>query len=49
MKHKNIFIACDTSNLSQIKKIISQTKTNKIQVIPKFGLQFFTQKMVENF
>jgi len=44
MKHKNIFIACDTSNLSQIKKIISQTQTNKLQVIPKFGLQFFYSK-----
>ena len=44
MKHKNIFIACDTSNLSQIKKIISQTQTNKLQIIPKFGLQFFYSK-----
>ena len=24
MKHKNIFVACDTSNLSEIKKIIKQ-------------------------
>ena len=44
MKHKNIFIACDTANLDQIKKIISQTQTNKLQIIPKFGLQFFYSK-----
>ena len=44
MKHKNIFVACDTSNLSEIKKIIKQTQTNKLKVIPKFGLQFFYSK-----
>ena len=53
MKHKNIFVACDTSNLSEIKKIIKQTQTNKLKVIPKFGLQFFYskngRKFVENF
>ena len=49
MKHKNIFVACDTSNLNEIKKIIKQTQTNKLKIVPKFGLQFFTQKMEENF
>ncbi len=53
MKHKNIFVACDTSSLSEIKKIIKQTQTNKIKVIPKFGLQFFYskngRKFLENF
>ena len=44
MKHKNIFVACDTSNLREIKKIIKQTQTNKLKVIPKFGLQFFYSK-----
>ncbi len=44
MKHKNIFIACDSSNPNQIKKIINQTKTNKLEIIPKFGLQFFYSK-----
>ena len=44
MKHKNIFVACDTSNLSEIKKIIKQTQTNKLKVVPKFGLQFFYSK-----
>ena len=44
MKKNKIFIACDTSNLREIKKIIKQIQTNKIKVIPKFGLQFFYSK-----
>jgi len=43
-KNKTIFVACDTSNLEKIKKIISQTKTNKLKIIPKFGLQFYYSK-----
>tara|TARA_Y100000992_G_scaffold67568_1_gene41947 strand:- start:524 stop:1216 length:693 start_codon:yes stop_codon:yes gene_type:complete len=53
MKHKNIFVACDTSDLSEIKKIIKQTQTNNLKVVPKFGLQFFYskngRKFLENF
>ena len=44
MKNKRIFVACDTSNINQIKKIISQTKVDKLKIIPKFGLQFFYSK-----
>ena len=44
MKNKTIFVACDTSNLKKIKKIITQTKTNNLKIIPKFGLQFFYSK-----
>ena len=53
MKNKIIFVACDTSSLEEIKKIISHTKTNKLKIIPKFGLQFFYskhgRKFLENF
>ncbi|MDA7587949.1 orotidine-5'-phosphate decarboxylase [Candidatus Pelagibacter sp.] len=49
MKHKNIFVACDNSNLNEIKKIIKQTQTNKLKVVPKFGLQFFYSKNGRNF
>ena len=53
MKHKIIFIACDTSNLSEIKKIIKQTQASKLKMIPKIGLQFFYskngRKFLENF
>ena len=44
MKNKKIFVACDTSSVKKIKKIITQTRTNKIKIIPKFGLQFFYSK-----
>ena len=44
MKNKTVFVACDTSNLKKIKKIITQTRTKKIKIIPKFGIQFFYSK-----
>ena len=49
MKNRTIFVACDTSNLKKIKKIITQTKTNKLKIIPKFGLQFFYSKQGRRF
>jgi orotidine-5'-phosphate decarboxylase len=53
MRNKTIFVACDTSNLKEIKKIISHTQTNKLKIVPKFGLQFFYskhgRKFLENF
>ena len=53
MRDKTIFVACDTSDLKQIKKIIKNTKTDKLRIIPKFGLQFFYSKngrrFLENF
>ena len=52
MKNKIVFVACDTSNLKKIKKIITETKTKKLKIIPKFGLQFFYsnqgRKFLEN-
>ena len=44
MKNRNIFVACDSSNIIKIKKIINQIKSSKIRIIPKFGLQFFYSK-----
>tara|TARA_S200000501_G_C20691214_1_gene685195 strand:- start:219 stop:902 length:684 start_codon:yes stop_codon:yes gene_type:complete len=41
---KLIFIACDTSKLSKAKKIIDQTKTHKLDIGYKFGLEFFFSK-----
>ena len=38
---KKIFIACDTSKTNQIRKIIKYTKTNKLNIGYKFGLEFF--------
>ena len=44
MNKRTIFVACDSSNVSEIKKIINQTATNKLKIIPKFGIQFFYSK-----
>ena len=44
MKKIKIFIACDTTNLTKVKKIINQTKTNKIKIGYKFGLEFMNSK-----
>ena len=44
MKNRTIFVACDTSKLEKTKKIILQTRTSKLRIIPKFGLQFFYSK-----
>tara|TARA_Y100001935_G_C17248202_1_gene479519 strand:- start:185 stop:877 length:693 start_codon:yes stop_codon:yes gene_type:complete len=41
MNNKIIFVACDTSNIKIAKKIINLTKTKKLKILPKFGLQFF--------
>tara|TARA_B100000401_G_scaffold368440_1_gene266961 strand:+ start:41 stop:730 length:690 start_codon:yes stop_codon:yes gene_type:complete len=49
MKIKTIFVACDTSNLNQIKKILKNINTKKLKIIPKFGLQFFYSKNGRNF
>ena len=49
MKNKTIFVACDTSNIKKIKKILNQTRTNKLRIIPKFGLQFFYSKQGRKF
>lgn len=40
MNKKKIFIACDTTNIKKIKKIINNSQTNKIKIGYKFGLEF---------
>ena len=49
MKNKSIFVACDTSDLKKIKKIIVQTNIKELKIIPKFGLQFFYSKQGRKF
>lgn len=44
MKKQKIFIACDSSNIDKIKKIIQLTTTNKLKIGYKFGLEFFYSK-----
>ena len=44
MKKNNLFIACDTTNIKRVKKIIKETKNNKLIVGYKFGLEFLNSK-----
>ena len=44
-----IFVACDSKNISKIKKIISETQNSKIKVGYKFGLEFLNSKNGRNF
>ena len=44
MKKPKIFIACDTNKVNEVKRIINQTKTNKLDIGYKFGLEFFYTK-----
>ena len=41
---KKIFVAIDTNKVSKAKKIIRNSRTNKIKVGYKFGLEFFYSK-----
>jgi orotidine-5'-phosphate decarboxylase len=44
MKKNKIFVACDSTNISKIKKIINKTKNSKIKVGYKFGLELLNSK-----
>ena len=44
MKKNKIFIACDSTNISKIKKIISETHNTKLKIGYKFGLEFLNSK-----
>ena len=49
MKKPKIFIACDTTKKSEVRKIIIHTKTNKLKIGYKFGLEFFYSKSGRKF
>ena len=49
MIKNKIFIACDTTNISKVKKIISKTQNSKIKVGYKFGLEFLNSKNGRSF
>ena len=49
MKKSKIFIACDTTDLTKIKRIIKQSRTKKITVGYKFGLEFMNSKKGRQF
>jgi orotidine-5'-phosphate decarboxylase len=41
MNKPKIFIACDTINTKKINQIINQSRTNKLNICLKLGLEFF--------
>ena len=44
MKKDKIFIACDTAEIKKAKLILNNTKSNKIIIGYKFGLEFINSK-----
>ena len=49
MRKNKIFIACDSTKISKVKEIIKKTKSNKIKIGYKFGLEFLNSKNGRNF
>ncbi len=49
MKNKKIFVACDSTNISKINKIIKETQKSHIKFGYKFGLEFLNSKNGRNF
>ena len=47
--NNKIFIALDTNKISKAKKIIKETRTNRIKIGYKFGLEFMLSKNGRNF
>ena len=46
---KKIFVACDTTNILKVKKIIKHTQTRKLKIGYKFGLEFLNSKNGRSF
>ena len=49
MKKYKLFIACDSTKLSTVKKIINDTKNKQLEIGYKFGLEFLNSKNGRNF
>ncbi len=49
MKKNKIFVACDSTNISKIKKIIRDTNNTKLKIGYKFGLEFLNSRNGRNF
>ena len=49
MRKNKIFVACDSANISKIKKIIKETQNSKLKVGYKFGLEFLNSKKGRTF
>ena len=49
MKKNKIFIACDSTNILKIKKIIRDTNNTELKIGYKFGLEFLNSKYGRSF
>ena len=49
MKKNKIFVACDSTNILKIKKIIRDTSNTELKIGYKFGLEFLNSKNGRNF
>ena len=49
MRKNKIFVACDSTNIFKIKKIIKETQNTKIIVGYKFGIEFLNSKYGRDF
>jgi len=49
MNKPKIFIACDTTNLKRLNQIITRSRTNKLNICYKLGLEFFLSPKGRNF
>ena len=49
MKNNKVFIACDSKNISKVKKIIRNTQNSELKIGYKFGLEFLNSKGGRNF
>ena len=49
MKRNKIFVACDSTNILKIKKIIRDTNNTELKIGYKFGLEFLNSKNGRNF
>ena len=49
MKKNKVFVACDSTNILKIKKIIKETQNKKIEIGYKFGLEFLNSKNGRDF
>ena len=49
MKKNKVFVACDSTDILKIKKIIKETQNKKIKIGYKFGLEFLNSKYGRDF
>ena len=47
MKKNKIFVACDSTNVLKIKKVLKDTQNSKLKIGYKFGLEFFVLLMID--